>query len=291
MVFNRTAIEETNKKFQQKPEKSVTISQHKKKNHSRSAQSVSLIGFFVIWQVFSSLNAYFDWFNPQFFPSPLIVCRTTWGYIQDGTLISSISASVIRVLSGFVLGTIVGVFLGIIMARSKMLNDLINPVLNMLGPIPVYAFLPIFMIWFGISEVSKITLIAYATFLPVLTYTMDGIKNVNPTWIRSAMSLGANEWQIFNKVILRAALPNVFIGMRISLALAFGALIVAEMMGSSEGLGFIIVNARNWFKLDDMFMSCILIGLLYTLFNYILILFEKILFRWKKDGLQSAIER
>ncbi|MCI1858896.1 MAG: ABC transporter permease [Sporolactobacillus sp.] len=262
-----------------------------RRNHSKIMQMVSLIGFFVIWQMASSLNESFAWFNPQFFPSPLAAFATAWGDLLNGTLMTSIAVSVWRVLCGFLLGTIVGVVLGIMMCRSKLLNDLINPVINMLGPIPVYAFLPIFMIWFGISEVSKIVLIAYATFLPVLTYTIDGIRNVDPTWIRSAISLGANERQIFNRIILKAALPNIFVGMRISLALAFGALIVAEMMGSSSGLGFIIVNARNWFKLDDMFMSCMLIGLLYTLFNYVLLLFEKILFKWKTDGLRKAIER
>ncbi|MCQ2009720.1 ABC transporter permease [Sporolactobacillus sp. STSJ-5] len=262
-----------------------------RKNYSKYVQALSLVVFFLLWQLFSSMNAHFIWFNPQFFPSPMIVLHTTWGYLLDGMLINAIGASVTRVLLGFAFGSLVGVLLGIMMSQSRLSNDLISPVLNMLGPIPVFAFLPIFMIWFGISEFSKIMLIAYATFLPVLTYTMDGIKNVNPTWIRSAMTLGATRYQIFTRVILRAALPNVFVGMRISLALAFGALIVAEMMGSSEGLGFIIVNARNWFKLDDMFMSCMLIGLLYTLFNYILLFLESILFRWKKDGIQSAVER
>lgn len=79
--------------------------------------------------------------------------------------------------------------------------------------------------------------------------------------------------------------------MRVSLALTFSALVVAEMMGASSGLGFIVVNARNWFKMSDMFMAITLIGLLYTAFNYILMVLEKILFKWKKDGLQSAIER
>lgn len=274
------------------PEEAIHQPRHRKekKYFSRTVQTLSLLSFFLIWQALSALNARFVWFNPQFFPSPLTVFHTTWGYILDGTLAASVLASVVRVVAGFLLGTLIGVLLGIVMARSRIMNDLISPVLNMLGPIPVYAFLPIFMIWFGISEYSKILLIAYATFLPVLTYTMDGVKGVNPIWIRSAMSLGASEQQIFRKIILKAAMPNIFVGMRISLALAFGALIVAEMMGSSSGLGFIIVNARNWFKLDDMFMACMLIGLLYTGFNYVLILIEKILFKWRKDGLQSAIE-
>lgn len=269
----------------------VKIKKSNKFSKSRFIQAFSLILFFAIWQVLATLNQSIQWFNPQFLPSPIDVCKTTIDYIKDGTLFNQILASTIRVLLGFILGTIVGILLGILMSRSKLLNDLINPVLNLIGPIPVYAFLPIFIIWFGIGEISKISLIAYATFLPQLTYTMDGIKNVNPIWVRSAMSLGASEQQIFRKVILKAALPNIFVGMRVSLALTFSALVVAEMMGANTGLGFIIINARNWFKMSDMFMSITLIGLLYTIFNYILIVLEKILFKWKRDGLQSAIER
>lgn len=258
---------------------------------SRFVQVLSLILFFMIWQILSMLNQNFEWFNPLFLPSPIEVCKTTIGYIQDGQLFSQLLASIVRVLFGFILGTVVGILLGILMSRSKVLSDLINPVLNLIGPIPVYAFLPIFIIWFGIGEISKISLIAYATFLPQLTYTVDGIRNVNHTWIRSAMSLGASEQQIFRKVILKAALPSIFVGMRVSLALTFSALVVAEMMGASTGLGFIIVNARNWFKMSDMFMSITFIGLLYTGFNYVLILFERSFLKWKKDGLQSAVER
>lgn len=183
------------------------VKKSNKFNKSRFVQAFSLILFFAIWQVIGMLNQNIQWFNPQFLPSPIDVCQTTIGYIQDGTLFNQLLASTIRVLFGFILGTIVGVLLGVLMSRSKLLSDLMNPVLNLIGPIPVYAFLPIFIIWFGIGEVSKISLIAYATFLPQLTYTVDGIKNVNPTWIRSAMSLGASEQQIFRKVILKAALP------------------------------------------------------------------------------------
>ncbi|MBC2579760.1 ABC transporter permease [Clostridium sp. DJ247] len=264
----------------------------KKKFHkSKFVQAFSLVLFFITWQIISMLNENFQWFNPLFLPSPISVCETTIGYIKDGTLLPQLFVSVVRALLGFILGTIVATVLGILICRSKLLDDLINPIFNLIGPIPVYAFLPIFIIWFGIGEISKISLIAYATFMPQLTYTVDGIRGVNPKWIRSAMSLGANEHQIFRKIILKAALPNIFVGMRVSLALTFSALVVAEMMGASAGLGFIIVNARNWFKMGDMFMAVTLIGLLYTLFNYALTVAERILFKWKKDGLQGAVEQ
>uniref|UniRef100_UPI00242A8EE7 ABC transporter permease n=2 Tax=Megamonas TaxID=158846 RepID=UPI00242A8EE7 len=153
-----------------------------------------------------------------------------------------------------------------------------------------FAFLPMFLIWFGIGESSKIALIAYATFVPLITYVIDGIKNTDPVLIRSARSLGATPFQVFTKVIFKSAMPHIFAGMKISLALTFSALVVAEMMGASEGLGYIIVNAKNWFKMADMFLAATLIGLEYTIFYGILTLIEKRLFRWKKVGMSKAVE-
>ena len=261
------------------------------KKVQRLRQFSALLAFFLIWQLFSVWNQSAEFFNPKFLPSVTQVIATTVEGLQSGELTAAILASLGRVFAGFLLGTLIGVVLGVIMSSVRLIKDLISPILNLLGPIPVYAFLPIFMIWFGISEQSKVLLIAYATFLPVLTYTVDGIKSVNPVWIRSVRSLGATNFQVYKEVLIKAALPNVFVGMKISLALAFGALIVAEMMGASEGLGFIIVNARNWFKLDDMFMSCIIIGLLYSVFAWVLTVTERYLFKWKRDGVHSAIEK
>jgi sulfonate transport system permease protein len=276
-------------------EKSMRIISIKSKlsklNKSKCTQLFSLVLFFVIWQLIYKLNGEFQWFNPTFLPSPMSVYKTTVDYIINGNLIYQVYVSVRRALLGFVLGTLLAIVLGILTCRSKLIDDMTNPILSLIGPIPVYAFLPIFIIWFGIGEISKISLIAYATFMPQLTYTVDGIRGVNSNWIRSAMSLGASEYQIFTKVIFKSALPNIFVGMRVSLALTFSALVVAEMMGANEGLGFIIVYARNWFKMGDMFMAVTIIGLLYTIFNYILLEIESVLFKWKKDGMKDAVER
>ncbi|MGX7196965.1 ABC transporter permease [Enterococcus olivae] len=281
-------IKETKKTAFSKKKTSFKLDE---KTFQRLRQFAALLVFFLIWQLFSDWNQSKELFNPRFLPSVTQVLGTTVDGIRSGVLTSAILASLGRVFAGFLLGTLVGVVLGVIMSSVKLINDIISPILNLLGPIPVYAFLPIFMIWFGISEQSKVLLIAYATFLPVLTYTVDGIKNVNPVWIRSVRSLGATNFQVYKEVLIKAALPNVFVGMKISLALAFGALIVAEMMGASNGLGFIIVNARNWFNLDDMFMACIIIGLLYSFFTWVLTTIERLLFKWKRDGVHSAIEK
>lgn len=251
---------------------------------------LSLIVFFIIWETGSRVNFYEGWFNPIFLPSPTLIIETGYDYMQKGILFKHIGISLYRMLSGFVIGTIIAVIIGSLIANFKWLDNIIMPIVNMFGPIPVLAFLPMFLIWFGIGEGSKITLIAYTTFIAMLPYVTDGIKNTDPLLIRSAISLGASKVQVFTKVILNSAMPNIFTGMKACLGLGFSSLVVAEMMGASSGLGYIIVDAKNWFKMSDMFLSAILIGILYTLFFCVLTLIENFLFKWKKDGMTSAIE-
>lgn len=250
----------------------------------------SLLFFFGLWQLISYLNSLNEWFNPVFLPSPAMVIETAYDYIIDGTLIGHIGMSFYRMIVGFVIGVVIAVALGILIATKRDFDNIFSPILNLVGPIPVFAFLPMFLIWFGIGESSKIALIAYATFVPLITYVIDGIKNTDSVLIRSARSLGATPFQVFTKVIFKSAMPHIFAGMKISLALTFSALVVAEMMGASEGLGYIIVNAKNWFKMADMFLAATLIGLEYTFFYGILTLIEKRLFRWKKVGMSKAVE-
>lgn len=251
---------------------------------------ISLISFFIIWEIFSRINIDKGWFNPVFLPSPTLIINTAYVYIQEGILFKHIGVSLYRMLSGFVIGTTIAIVLGALITNFKVIENILMPIINMFGPIPVLAFLPMFLIWFGIGENSKITLIAYTTFVSMLSYVTDGIKNTDPLLIRSAASLGASKLQIFTKVILNSAMPNIFTGMKACLGLGFSSLVVAEMMGASSGLGYIIVDAKNWFKMADMFLAAILIGILYTIFYSVLTVIEGFLFKWKRDGISSAVE-
>lgn len=257
----------------------------------RYYKALSLFLFFCIWEFISYMNAQNGWFNPVFLPSPVTVLETAYDYVLDGTLFMHIGVSFYRMITGFVLGVAAALIIGIWVAMSRDADNILSPVLNMIGPIPVFAFLPMFLIWFGIGEASKIALIAYSTFVPMMIYIVNGIKETDPLLIRSAKSLGASDYQVFTKVILNSALPKIFEGMKISLALTFSALVVAEMMGASSGLGYIIVNAKNWFKMADMFMAATLIGLEYTVFYAFLSLIEKHLFRWRNVGSSKAVEK
>ncbi|MFS0723561.1 ABC transporter permease [Paenibacillus sp. 1P07SE] len=248
------------------------------------------IVFFLLWEGFSRINETMVFFNPRFLPAPSVLVQEGWALAQTGIITESIMSSTIRIFAGFLLGSLFAVALGVFMSKFRTVERWFSPILNLVGPIPALALLPLFIIWFGIGEFPKILLIAWTTFIPVLVYTLDGFKSVPSTLIRSALSLGASERQIFTRVMLPAAIPNFLVGAQVSLGLSFSALIVSEMMGASSGLGYMIVDARNYFKITNMFVAIILIGLEYSLFSYMLKLFERRVLSWRKGGLRDALE-
>ncbi|MGI8387414.1 ABC transporter permease [Robertmurraya sp. P23] len=262
-----------------------------KKRQKPVKSYIPILAFFLLWETFSRVNITLELMNPKFLPPPTMVLVRAWEMIQTGILLESLLSSTLRVLIGFLIGGVLGVAMALLIGKSKRVDDWITPVLNMLGPIPALAILPLFIIWFGIGEVPKITLIAWTVFFPVLTNTVDGIKSVNSTLIRSALSLGANEKQIYRKVVLPSVLPNILAGCQISLGLAFGALVVSEMMGATSGLGYIIVDARNYFKLSDMYVSIIAIGIEYSLFSVMLKIVDKKMLTWRRGGFSQAVEK
>ncbi|RCW47937.1 ABC transporter permease [Paenibacillus prosopidis] len=247
--------------------------------------------FFVLWELFSRVNESAKFFNPNFLPAPTVLLSEGWELAKTGIITDSIISSTIRILLGFVIGSAVAVALGVVMSKFKAVERWFSPILNLVGPIPALALLPLFIIWFGIGEFPKVLLIAWTTFIPVLVYTLDGFKSVPSTLIRSALSLGATERQIFTRVMLPSAIPNFLVGAQVSLGLSFSALIVSEMMGAKSGLGYIIVDARNYFKITNMFVAIILIGLEYSLFSYLLKLVERRIMAWRKGGLRDAVEK
>ena len=126
--------------------------------------------------------------------------------------------------------------------------------------------------------------------MTMLPYITDGLKNTPPVLIRAATSLGATQWQIFTKVMIPNAIPNIFVGMKVTLAMTFGALMVSEMLGASKGLGYMIINAKQWFKMDDMFLAIIMIGLIYTVMFAVIQFVEHLVLKWKAD-VSNAIEK
>jgi ABC-type nitrate/sulfonate/bicarbonate transport system permease component len=257
----------------------------------RNSNFLPTILFFVLWQVFAEINQAAKFFNPHFFPSLTMLIANGWDMAKTGIITESIYSSTRRVILGFILGSAFAVVIGVFMSKFREVERWLSPMLNLVGPIPSLALLPLFIIWFGIGEFPKLLLISWTTFIPVLVYTLDGFKNVPSTLIRSALSLGASQRQIFLRVMVPSAFPNFLVGAQVSLGLSFSALIVSEMMGAKSGLGYIIVDARNYFKIDNMFVAIILIGLEYSLISHLLKLVERRVMSWRKGGIHEAVEK
>lgn len=250
-----------------------------------------IISFFILWELVTRLNSIFELTNPLFFPPPTVILERAWELTQSGLLLSSLGSSTIRILLGFLIGMIFAVALALVMGRVKIVEQWLTPIINMIGPIPALALLPLFIIWFGIGEVPKVFLIAWTSFFPILTNMVVGLNSVNSNLIRSALSLGASNHQIYKKVIIPSTLPSLLAGCQISLGLGFSALVVSEMMGTTSGLGFMIVDARNYFKITDMYVAIILIGIEYSLFSLLFKKIDRQFLSWKNDGFHKAVEK
>lgn len=268
-----------------------TTARKKPYEPSRFHKMLPGILFFVLWELFSHINAEFRFSNPAYFPGPWAILNTAWDLSARGLIWDSLYASTVRILFGFMIGCSAAIILGILINRYVLVETWLNPLIVLTGAIPGLALLPLFIIWMGIGEAPKIIMIAWSIFLPILVYTLDGLRSVNANLIRSAMSLGASSRQIFLRVIIPSTVPNILVGANLSLGLAFSALVVSEMMGAKAGIGFLIVDARNYFKINQMFVAIILIALEYSLFAFILKRIEKRVLGWREGGLRQSIER
>jgi len=252
-------------------------------------RAVSLVLFFVIWWGVSLINAHvLKVFNPILLPAPDEVLRTGITMAASGELLKHITASLSRVLWGFGIAAALGIVTGTALGRSRLLEHLVEPMLEMLRPIPPLAFLPMMVLWFGIGEASKVAFIAYAAFFPIFTTTIEGIKYVDPVLIRAAASLGASERQIFWHVVLPAATPNIITGMRLAFGLSFFVIVAAEFIAADSGLGFLINDARTFFLVSNMLLGAAVIGIIGVLANVLLRKLEGRLLRWRGEARGQA---
>jgi len=252
-------------------------------------RTVSLLLFVALWWGMSLLNAHvLKVFNPILLPAPDEVMRAGIKMAASGELLRHITASLSRVVWGFGIAAALGIVVGTALGRSRLLEHLVEPMLEMLRPIPPLAFLPMMVLWFGIGEASKVAFITYAAFFPIFTTTIEGIKYVDPVLIRAAASLGASERQIFWHVVLPAATPNIITGMRLAFGLSFFVIVAAEFIAADSGLGFLINDARTFFLVSNMLLGAAVIGIIGVLANVLLRRIEGRLLRWRKESRGQA---
>jgi len=226
-----------------------------------------------LWQAL----AYFGWINPQILPSPLAVARKwceylapTQAYTADqgsylvwlvsGELPHDAFASLTRVIGGFLLGAGLALPLGLLMGAKPGVYKLFDPLLQILRPIPPIAYIPLAILWFGLGNPPAFFLISIGSFFPVLMNTIAGVQQVDAIYLRAARNLGANQMTMFRRVILPAATPYILAGARIGMGTAFIVVIVAEMIAVNNGLGFRILEAREYFWSDKIIAGMFTIG-------------------------------
>lgn len=201
------------------------------------------------------------YFAPALLPTLPTVFNTLLGMLSDGTMIWHSVFTLYRVLLGFALATMVGVPLGILMARFQSIENFFLPLVSALMPIPSFALVPLFMLWFGIGSLTTILIVFYAATFPIVFNTWSGVRSVNPLWLRAAGAMGADEHRLFWKVIIPGASPFIITGMRQSFLRSWIAVVGAEMIAASDwGLGWVIFDAKEFLNTDIMLASLIVIG-------------------------------
>ncbi|HEX9822492.1 MAG TPA: ABC transporter permease [Methylomirabilota bacterium] len=222
----------------------------------------AVAGFLALWSLLSGLVVVLQLFNPIFLPGPWLVLGSLIELAARGQLWVHVAATLERVAIGFATGAALGVGLGLAAGSLRPVRDLVEPVVEMLRPIPPLAVLPLFIVWVGIGEPSKIGFITYATFFPIFLTTVTGVRQIDPLLLRAARSLGARGPRLFVRVILPAALPDILTGLRLGVALAFFVIVISEFIGAEHGLGYLINDGRNFFLVPQMLGAAVVLGLL-----------------------------
>jgi ABC-type nitrate/sulfonate/bicarbonate transport system permease component len=166
--------------------------------------------------------------------------------------------------------------------RWRLVRNLLEPAVEIFRPIPPLAMLPLFIVWVGIGEASKVAFITYATFFPMFLTTIQAVVHVDPVLLRAAASLGAGQAQQFFRVILPAAFPEILTGLRLGVALSFFVIVISEFIGAEHGLGYLINDGRNFFLVPQMLGAAVVLGILGYTCNGLLRVAERRLLRWQQ---------
>ncbi|HEY8023469.1 MAG TPA: ABC transporter permease [Burkholderiaceae bacterium] len=217
------------------------------------------------------------------FPTPLQVVTGTLELAADGTLWDHISSSLFRVGAGFGLAIVVAIPLGLWMGRVDLAYTTLNPVFQILRPISPIAWIPLAILWFGVGNVSPIFLIFIASVFPMIVQTAAGVHTIERRYLRAAENFGVSRFTLFRRVIIPAVLPEIIVGMRITLGVAWLVVVAAEMIALRSGLGYLIMDSRNaGNRYDLVIASMIIIGIIGLLLDGLTRLLERLKsVRWR----------
>ncbi|HWR56470.1 MAG TPA: ABC transporter permease [Negativicutes bacterium] len=241
--------------------------------------NLSILLFVLLWE----LACRFDFVPQTFIAPPSAVLGTLWDMLTAGTLFKHIRVSFFRSFYGFVLAAVVALPLGFLLGGwFRLFERIMTPVLRLLAEINPFSLFPVFIVFFGIGETSKTMMIFWVCLWPILLNTITGIQNVDGLLVKSARSMGVDGRDLFLKVILPAASPNVFHGLRTGAGVAFFMLIAAEMMGASSGLGWLVFYSQINYQIPKLFATTVTIAALGLSLNFLFGVLENRWLSWKE---------
>jgi taurine transport system permease protein len=239
---------------------------------------VSASAFIGFWEYLAWIGA----IDPEFFPPPSHVWGELVKLLSDGTLLIYILESARRVLLGFLLSAAVGIPLGILLGTFLPLRWIVQPVISIIRPLPSLAWIPLSLLWLGIGESQKYAIVFMGTLAPLVVFVTDATLRVEPIYIRAARNLGASRWRIMWEVVLPSALPSIISALKVTLALAWTCIISAEMVGSKDGLGYLIWNAKDWSNVGQVIVGMLAISATVLALDSMVRLVEHRLIPWHR---------
>lgn len=242
----------------------------------RLARAILFLSLLISWQLLSALGL------PEYVLAPAAIVGHFIAALSSGELFPHIGASLMRSIPGFAIGTLLGIALGLLAGVARGFDEMLSPVIFLTYPVPKIVMLPIVMVWFGIGDISKVVIIAVACFYPSFINAYYGAKSAPTILVWSGLNMGARRWQIFRKVVVPGALPMIFGGIRVSLALSFILLFAAEMINARSGLGFLIRQSEASLRFDLMYVSILAIAILGYLGDGLLRATRKRLLAWQE---------
>ena len=222
-----------------------------------------------------------SWLPPQVLPAPSEVAGALRDLAANGDLLSNTAISLLRVVEGFAAGAVLGLLLGIAMGLSRTVEEIVKPLFTAFAQVPTLGWIPLLMLLVGIGEPLKVLVIAKAALVPVTLNTYAGIRAVPALYREVGTVFRFSPWQVLHKIVLPAAVPPIFAGLRYGLTHAWNALVAVELLASAEGLGYLLVWGRQMFWLDTMMGAMLVIGVVGFALDRMMGLLEARLLRWR----------
>ena len=230
----------------------------------------------IVWQICSDAGM----IDLRLYPSPKKIWETFELTLTNGMWGESLLVSLRRVLIGFLIGGSCGLVLGIITGLFSWINRALSAIVGALRPIPMVAWIPLFILWLGIDEAPKIAVITVGSFWPILVNTSQGIKNVDHKYLEVGQILEKNKIQILTKIIWPASLPSVFTGIRLGISSAWNCVVTAEMIAASAGIGHMIMQGRQYYNVAQVLVGVAVIGIFGLVLDLFLIWLEDVILKW-----------